>query len=61
MNEMIETLKVVRLLCSDKRGVTSLEYGLIAALVGSALVAGMGVLGPKLTQIFKDIAAKLVL
>ncbi len=46
---------------SDRKGVTALEYGLIAALMGAAVVAGFVTLGPAVTQIFLDIAAKLTL
>jgi len=44
---------------SDRKGVTALEYGLIAALMGAAVVAGFVTLGPAVTQIFLDIAARL--
>jgi pilus assembly protein Flp/PilA len=34
-----------RKLCSDKRGATAIEYGLIAALIAVASIAGMSKLG----------------
>jgi pilus assembly protein Flp/PilA len=46
---------------ADENGVTAIEYGLLAALVGTAIVAGAGLLGGGLNQIFTDIAAKLKL
>ena len=32
-------------LCSDKRGATAIEYGLIAALIAVAAISGMSSLG----------------
>ncbi len=39
----------------DEEGVTAIEYGLIAALVGVAAIAGLNELGGKLTALFKDL------
>jgi pilus assembly protein Flp/PilA len=38
-------LTFMRRLRSDKRGATAIEYGLIVALIGIALVAGLKQLG----------------
>lgn len=43
----------------NEEGATAIEYGLIAALVGAALVAGLGLLSTGLNDIFTDIGAKL--
>lgn len=43
----------------DESGVTAIEYGLIAALVGVAIIVGAGFLGTQLNQIFHDIGEKL--
>lgn len=43
----------------DRRGVTAIEYGLIAALISLLLVAGATTAGGKLTTIFTNIGADL--
>ena len=44
---------------SDEDGVTAIEYGLIAALIATALLVGVEALGDGLENAFGDIAAKL--
>lgn len=46
-------------LARDLRGATAIEYGLIAALISIALVAGFNRLGLSLAGIFETIAAAL--
>ena len=43
----------------DESGVTAIEYGLIAALVGVAIIVGAGLLGTQLNATFAAIADKL--
>jgi len=43
----------------DRRGVTALEYGLLAAVVGTAIAAAATGLGTSLTTAFAAIAGKL--
>ena len=38
-------IRRLRRLCSDKRGATAIEYGLIAALIAVAAISGMSSLG----------------
>lgn len=45
---------------ADENGVTAIEYGLIAALVGVAMVAGATTLGTNLNDAFAKIAEKVV-
>jgi pilus assembly protein Flp/PilA len=45
--------------CSDDEGVTAIEYGLIAALVGVAIIGGATLLGTNLDALFAAIAAKV--
>lgn len=45
----------------DEEGVTAIEYGLIAALIAVAIIAGAGLVGTNLNTLFTDIAAKLKL
>ncbi|GAA3659775.1 Flp family type IVb pilin [Acetobacter lovaniensis] len=43
----------------DKRGVTAIEYGLIASLVAVALIAGATTLGSKLNGMFSSVAGSI--
>jgi pilus assembly protein Flp/PilA len=43
----------------DESGATAIEYGLIAALISVALIAGASTLGGALNNQFKNIAGKL--
>jgi len=40
----------------DEEGVTAIEYGLIAALVGVAAIVGLNALGGKLLLLFNDLS-----
>jgi pilus assembly protein Flp/PilA len=44
----------------DESGVTAIEYGLIAALVGLAIIVGVGLVGTNLGTLFTNIAGQLV-
>jgi pilus assembly protein Flp/PilA len=43
----------------DSRGVTAIEYGLIAALIAVAAVVIMGTVGTNLTSTFSQVASNL--
>ena len=43
----------------DESGATAIEYGLIAALIALAIIAGAGALGNSLNSKFQNIATKL--
>ncbi|HBF31505.1 Flp family type IVb pilin [Rhizobium sp.] len=43
----------------DESGATAIEYGLIAALIGVALITGASTLGNKLNTTFNNIAGKI--
>ena len=49
----------VSLLLADSRGVTAIEYGLIAALIAVAAVVVMGTVGTNLSGTFSKVAASL--
>jgi pilus assembly protein Flp/PilA len=49
----------VKAFLSNQSGVTAIEYGLIAALVGVAIVAGATSLGTTLSSTFTNIAGTL--
>lgn len=45
---------------NDNQGVTAIEYGLIAALVGLAIIVGVGLVGTNLNALFNNIGGQLV-
>jgi pilus assembly protein Flp/PilA len=63
--EQARTLKMftlrnnLRALIKDERGVTAMEYGLIAALVAVVIVTSVTALGTKLTAVFTSINTSL--
>jgi pilus assembly protein Flp/PilA len=56
---MVRFLNDVKALANDERGVTALEYGLIAGLVAVVIVTSVTALGTKLQSTFTQIAAAL--
>jgi pilus assembly protein Flp/PilA len=58
---MVKTF-VARLfaLKADTRGVTAMEYGLIAAFIAVAIIGGLTLLGGNLDSMLNGIAAKFV-
>jgi pilus assembly protein Flp/PilA len=52
-------LKTLTALAKDERGVTALEYGLIAGLVAVVIVTSVTSLGTKLTATFTSITTAL--
>ena len=51
--------QMLKALWSDKRGVTAVEYGLIAALVAAVIATVVGTLGTTLSTKFTDITTAL--
>ncbi len=56
---MYEYIKTWLELKTDKRAVTALEYGLIAAAVVAVGLAGFSSIGTKLSNIFTNVGNKL--
>ena len=56
---MIESFKTWLQLKADRRAVTALEYGLIAALIAVAIIGGATQLGNKLNTQFNTISNHL--
>ena len=56
---MSSIISAVKAFAADENGVTAIEYGLIAALVGVAVVAGASKLGTELGTAFSTIADKI--
>lgn len=51
--------KIFARFAKDESGATAIEYGLIAALIGLAIVAGATKLGGALDTLFNDIGTSL--
>ncbi|MDN3568402.1 Flp family type IVb pilin [Paeniroseomonas aquatica] len=49
-----------RALIADRRGVTALEYGLIAALIAVVIIGGVTAVGNNAAAVFTGVATKLV-
>lgn len=56
---MLEFIKLWLELKTDRRAVTAIEYGLIAALVAVALVTVLGTLKSSLSSTFNTVATTL--
>jgi pilus assembly protein Flp/PilA len=56
---MMRNLTALYCLITDSRGVTAIEYGLIAALIAVAAVVVMGTVGTNLSGTFSQVAASL--
>lgn len=52
-------LKILRKFRKDQSGVTAIEYGLIAAMVGVAIIGGVTILGDSLDTLFTDVSTTL--
>jgi pilus assembly protein Flp/PilA len=44
---------------NDEQGVTAIEYGLIAALIGVAAIAAIGLVGTELKAVFGKVSTEL--
>lgn len=56
---MLAYLNTWMLLTADRRGVTAMEYGLIAALVAVVIITGVGLVGTNLAATFTTISGKI--
>ncbi|HTI82965.1 MAG TPA: Flp family type IVb pilin [Acetobacteraceae bacterium] len=56
---MLDFLRTWLALRSDKRGVTAMEYGLIAALIAVAIIGAVTTVGSNLSTTFNSISAQL--
>ena len=52
---MSKIASAIKTFVADENGVTAIEYGLIAALVGVAIVAAAKALGVQLSTTFTDV------
>ncbi|QJD99864.1 Flp family type IVb pilin [Massilia forsythiae] len=56
---MSNVISAFKAFVADENGVTAIEYGLIAALVGIAVAATAKVLGADISNVFGKISEKL--
>lgn len=56
---MTKLVAKTRSLIADRKGVTALEYGLIAALIAVVIIAAVTTLGTSLSTTFSTIASAL--
>ncbi len=52
-------MHTIKKFLSDDRGATAIEYGLIASLIGVAIIAGVRSLGTKLSGTFSKVSGNL--
>ena len=53
---MTQFIAGVKRFVKDDGGVTAIEYGLIAALIALAIIAGVTTVGSNLSEVFSDVA-----
>ncbi len=51
--------RLARALLCCRRGVTALEYGLIASLIGAAMITGATTMGGQIGKAYSSFAARL--
>jgi pilus assembly protein Flp/PilA len=56
---MSKIVSAVKVFVADENGVTAIEYGLIAALVGVAIVVAVKALGVQISDTFDTVVLKL--
>ena len=56
---MIGMMSIMLKKLRDQKGVTAIEYGLLAALIAVMIIAGATLAGSSLNTLFNDIGTKL--
>ncbi len=56
---MSHLIKLVSFLLDDKRAVTALEYGLIAALIAVFIIGAVSAMGSSISNTFSTIASSI--
>ena len=59
VNYILAKFPFLRALRRDERGVTAMEYGLIAALIAVAIIAGVTTLGGSLNNMFNNVGGRI--
>lgn len=57
MNELVT--RAFLAIYNDRKGVTAVEYGLIAGLIAVAIIGAVGLVGTDLTNLFDKVASNL--
>jgi pilus assembly protein Flp/PilA len=57
---MSKMFPAIRTFVADENGVTAIEYGLIAALIGVAMAVAATTLGANITAAFNYVAGKII-
>ncbi len=57
MYDVFDLINLVKAVCKDRRGVTALEYGLIASGIAMAIIGAVNGLGTKISNIFTTLSA----
>ncbi len=52
-------MKTISRFFNDESGATAIEYGLLAALIGVAIISAAGTVGDRLGFTFADVSAAL--
>lgn len=52
-------MRLLRQMIVDETGATAIEYGLIAALISVALIAGFGALSTSVQGVFETVTATI--
>nr|WP_306839955.1 Flp family type IVb pilin [Neorhizobium huautlense] len=52
-------MHLIRSFLCDETGATAIEYGLIAALIGTAIIGGVGAYGSQLGNMFNGVSTKM--
>ena len=55
----LKALVFINSILLDRRGVTAIEYGLIAGLIGVAIIGAVTVVGTDLQTLFTTVGTKL--
>ncbi len=56
---MLEAVKLFKILHANRRGVTAVEYGIMASLIATVLITTMATFSTGLTRTFGRIAGRL--
>lgn len=56
---MSNFISAVKTFAADENGVTAIEYGLIAALIGVAVSVTAGTVGSSVSEAFKKVSDKI--
>jgi pilus assembly protein Flp/PilA len=56
---MFELIRLVSALRQDRRGVTALEYGLVAGAIALGIITAITALGSAISNLFNTIGGKI--